>query len=295
MYGDVVRYTKKEYRSTFFLFLDSTFAVGASCGPVFGSFITFKTNILGWNIYDGNSPGIVLAVAWFLSLCVLIFLPSDSGTAEISNEVSLTGTDNGKSNRTLNSTLCCVFYLVFSNILIVVTSSGILPLLGMELFHLKLIHVKLVFVVGMMFVLLVYLVTYIATARFDERSILVLLMILQIPSIICLFIYAFIWTNVPFWLSYTLVIFVCFGMPQVCFAVAGALLSKITPLQHAGTVQSFLIVDVIISDLVGRGLSGFVFFQTRLIAFSVVLFLQWLVSFAWFSYVFHRLPVTGYT
>ena len=295
MYGDVVRYTEKTHRSTFFLVLDSTFAVGASCGPVFGSFITFKTNILGWNIYDGNSPGIILAVAWFLALCVLMFIPSDSGTAEISNEFSLIGTDNGQSNRTLNSTLCCVFHLLFSNNLISVTCSGILLLLSMELFHLKLIHVKLVFVVGMLFVLLAYVVTYIATTHFNERSILVLLMILQIPSIICLFIYAFVWTNVLFSLSYTLVIFACFGMPQVCFAVSGALLSKITPIQHASTVQSFLIVDVIISDLVGRGLSGFVFCQTRLITFSVVLLLQWFVSFAWFSFVFHRLPVTGGT
>ena len=143
-----------------------------------------------------------------------------------------------------------------------------------------------------MFVLLVYLLTYIATASFDERSILVLLMILQIPSIICLFIYAFVWTNVPFPLSYTLVIFACFGMPRVCCAVAGALLSKITPIQHTSTVQGFLVADVFISALVGRGLSGLVFFQTRLIGFSVVLLLQMFVSFVWFSFVFHRLPAT---
>lgn len=102
--------------------------------------------------------------------------------------------------------------------------------------------------------------------------ILVLLMNLQIPSIILLFIYVFVWTSV-------LVIFACFGMPQICFAVTGALLSKITPLQHAATVQSFLMGDVIMSALVGRGLSGLVNFQTRLTEFSVVLLLQWLVSF----------------
>ena len=237
MYGDVVRYTKKKHRSKFFLFLDSAFVLGASCGPVFGGFITFNVNILGWNIDEGNSPGIVLAVAWLLALCVLMFIPSDTGTAEISNEVGLLGADNGKAYRALNSTVFCVFCLVFSNTLISITSSSILPLLGMELFHLKLIHVKLVFVVGMMFVLLAYVVTYIATAHFNERSILVLLMILQIPSIICLFIYAFVWTNVPFSLSYTLVIFACFGMPRVCFAVAGAVLSKITPIQHASTTE----------------------------------------------------------
>ena len=113
MYGDVVRYTVKENRSNFFLFLDSAFVLGASCGPVIGGFITSNANILGWNIDQGNSPGIVLAVAWFLALCVLIFIPSDSGTSEISNEVDLLGTDNGKLNHVLNSTVFCLFCLVF--------------------------------------------------------------------------------------------------------------------------------------------------------------------------------------
>jgi MFS family permease len=254
IYGEVVRHTKEEHRSKLFLLLDSMFFIGACCGPVFGSLITFKANIFGWNIYNGNSPAIVLAITWFVTVCIVIFLQRDSGTREISNEIGQLGKDNCKPDGPLiNSTICCVLCLVFSNTLVSTTSTGILPLLTMELFHLKLIHVKLVFGVGMIFVLLTYLVTYMATTRFSERGLLVSLSILQMPSIILLCIYVFVWTNVPFWLSYTLVIFACFGMPQVCSAVSGALLSKITPSQHASTVQSLFFLQVFISILVGRG------------------------------------------
>jgi MFS family permease len=297
MYGEIVRYTKNEHRSKLFILVDAAFTVGASCGPVFGALITFKTNILGWNVDSGNSPAIILAMVWSMIFCVLIFLPSDFGTREIPNKIELHGTIDGTDNnkpgslkKSLNSTTWCLFYLILPNSLIAAVSAGTISLLAMELFHLKLIHVKLLFGAGMTFVLLACLSAYIATTRYSERSILGFTMILQIPSMLLFCAYAFLWTSAPFSLSYTLVVFLCFGMPQIVFAFVGSLLSKITPSQHASTVQSFAIAVVYIAALVGRGMSGLVFSQMRLIGFSVALILLWLVGFTWFGFVFHRLP-----
>jgi hypothetical protein len=60
------------------VFLESVYCLGSVFGPGIGSFISFRTNILGWEINEGNSPGIVLAVIYLLFLVASLFLPKGS-------------------------------------------------------------------------------------------------------------------------------------------------------------------------------------------------------------------------
>ena len=291
MYGEIVRYTINENRSKIFIVIDSMFTFGASCGPLIGSIVTFNANILGLNINDGNSPAVVLVITWSVLLCVLICLPSDIGTQEITNKARFQGQgDNAEGlMKSFNSTVWCLFYVVFISALVTVTSSANLPLLAMELFHLELIHVKYLFAVGMMFVFFVNLAAYNSTNHYSEHGILAFSIILQLSAVLLLCVYALLWRNVSFSFSYSLIVFICSGMPQITFAFAGSLVSKIIPSQHASTIQSLAMVDYNISALVGRGISGLVFVQVSLIVYSFGLLAVCLFGLAWLRIVFYRL------
>ena len=295
MYGEMVRYTIYENRPKLFILVDSMFTIGGACGPIFGAMITFKADILGWKIDDGNSPGIVVAIIWFVVLCVLIFLPSDIGTEEISDHSDDVGfgdenNDTDGLMNSFNSRVWCLYFIGFINYLLTAICVGNFSLITMELFHLKVIHVKLLFCVGMMFVLLVDMTAYIATTYSTERSMLAFSIMMQLPAMILLLTYAFTWKSVPFPLSYSLIIFICFTLPQITFAFVASLLSKMIPLQHASTVQSLLMMDYFVAGLIGRSVSGLLFTRQWLFVFSCGLTVFWLLGATWFGFVFSHLP-----
>ena len=295
MYGELVRYTINENRSKIFVVIESVFTIGASCGPLIGGIVTFNANILGLNINAGNSPAVVLVIIWSVLLCVLICLPSDVGTQEITDEASDESEgDNADSlMKSFNSTVWCLFCVFFISALVTVTSSANLPLLAMELFHLELIHVKYLFAVGMIFVFLVTLTAYNVTGYYSDHYILAFGIILQLPTAFLLCVYALFWRNVPFTLSYSLIIFICSGLIQITFAFFCCLLSKIIPSQHASTVQSLAMVDYYAANLVGRALSGLVFAQTPLILYSFCLLALLLLGLAWLRSMFGRFSTLG--
>ena len=295
MYAEVVRYTITENRSKLFIVIDSMYTLGASLGPLVGGMVTFNANILGLNINDGNSPAVVLVVIWSLALCVLIFLPSDIGTEEIVDEASVQGESDNPDTlmKSFNSTVWCLYYVLFVGALVTITCSANLPLSTMQLFHLKLIHVKCLFGVGMMFVFLVNLSAYNAITYYSEHCILAFAIVLQLPAILLLCVYALLWTNVSFSFGYSLIIFVCSAMPQIAFAFAGSLLSKITPSQHAGTIQSLAMVDYNVASVVGRGLSGLVFSEVWLTVYSIGLLVLCLLGLVWLCSMFYRLSGLG--
>lgn len=292
IYGEVVRYTRDENRSVLFILCDILYTIGAACGPMIGSVITIKANILGWNINEANSPGIAVATIWFMTLCGLVFLPSESGTNEVTNDVSMLSESSASSEnlvKSLNSKVWCLYYIHFTSSLVHVTCSAILPLLAMELFRLQITHVRLLFGVAMTFVLLVNLSTYKARSRHSDRSILVFTAIFQAPAMLFLSTYALLWTKVPFSLSYTLMIFICFALP-LPFAFIASLLSMLTSSQHASSIQNFTVVCFNVALLIGRTFTGLAFSQTCLIAYSVVLVTLWSLGLIWLGFVYRRLP-----
>ena len=295
MYGEMVRYTLNENRSKLFIVIDSMYTFGASFGPLIGGMVTFNANILGLIVNDGNSPAVLLVIIWSVILCILICLPSDIGTDEIVNETSVPGEIENPDTlmKSFNSAVWCLFYVFFVSALVTVTCSANLPLLTMELFHLKLVHVKYLFGVGMMFVFLANLTAYNATTDYSEHGILAFGIILQLPSVLLLCVYALFWGSVSFSLSYSLTIFICSGMPQITFAFAGSLLSKMIPSQHASTIQSLAMVDYNVAAMVGRGISGLVFSQAPLIVYSICLLALCLFGLAWLRFMFDRLSSVG--
>lgn len=294
LYGQIVRFTKSKYRSKLFILVDSLFTLGTSIGSGLGGVFTFHTNILGLKINDGNSPAIILLFIWFVALIVLSFLPSKFGDKEISRKDCFPEENDEKRSliESLDFTVLCLLYLIFTNSTVVATCTGILELISMELFHLKLLHVKLLFAVGMAFVLVVNIIFYNASTYYNEKTLLIFTIILQIPAILLLCTYAAFWRDAPFSLSYTLIIFACFAFPQVCFAVVSSLLSKITPTHHANTIQSIAMLDTFLAALVGRGLSGIVFKKTSLIICSCSYFLFWFLGFIWFGLKHSHLAVS---
>ena len=295
MYGELVRYTINENRSKIFVVIESVFTIGASCGPLIGGMVTFNANILGLNINAGNSPAVVLVIFWSVLLCVLICLPSDVGTQEITDEASdeSEGDNTDSLMKSFNSTVWCLFCVFFISALVTVTSFANLPLLAMELFHLELIHVKYLFAVGMIFVFLVTLTAYNVTGYYSDHYILTFGIILQLPAAFLLCVYALFWRNVPFTLSYSLIIFICSGLIQITLPFFCCLLSKIIPSQHASTVQSLAMVDYYAANLVGRALSGLVFAQTPLISYSFGLLALLLLGLAWLRSMFGRFSTLG--
>ena len=295
IYGEIVRYTISENRSKIFIVIDSFFVFGASCGPLIGGIVTFNANILGLNINNGNSPAVVLVIIWAVLLCLLLCLPSDFGTQEIADEVRVQ--DESKNPDTLmksfNSTVWCLFYALFISGLVTATCSANLSILATQLFHLKLVHVNYLFGVGTMCVFCVNLTAYNATSYYSEHGILAFGIIIQIPSVLLLFVYSLLWKNVSFSFSYSLMVFICSGMLQIAFSFTGSLLSKITSTQHASTVQSLAMLDYCVAFLVGRGISGILFTQELLIVYSIGLLALCLVGLAWLRSTSYRLSSLG--
>ena len=75
--GQVAIQTEVEDRGTIFVLLEAVYCVGATFGPLVGSFIAFDVTIWGWHINQGNSPGIILTIVWSIFLIVTILLPKD--------------------------------------------------------------------------------------------------------------------------------------------------------------------------------------------------------------------------
>ncbi|CAB4032649.1 major facilitator superfamily domain-containing 8-like, partial [Paramuricea clavata] len=80
MHGVISRYTEKEDRAKAFVFFGAMFNVGTALAPSIGSVINFNFNIFGWTIGKGNSPGLFLAIIWFLMVIATVFcIPRNAG------------------------------------------------------------------------------------------------------------------------------------------------------------------------------------------------------------------------
>lgn len=299
LYGAAVRYTSYENRSKLFIVVNSAFSLGCTCGPVFGSVVTFNGKLFGLDISDGNSPVIVLAFIWCVMIGFMVIISSEFGKDEISfsdeEREMLTEKDLSEKlegNKESSSLLCSIFIIltIFSTSLVTSTVSGMTSLLTMELFHLKLVHVKLLFAVGMVSMLLMDLLSYLAVNCCKERTLLVFTVIIQLPAIVFMCTYALLWQNAPSMMSCTLVIFVSSGLPVTTYSFAGSLLSKITPLRHASFIQSLAMTGYCLAALFGRAMSGRVFSQQLLIIYSSCLMTISIFDILWWAYLFKRLP-----
>ena len=72
--GQVVLQVIEKTRGKDFVFLEGMYCLGSAVGPGIGSFVSFRVNIFGWKVNEGNSPGIVLAVIWLVFVISLFLM-----------------------------------------------------------------------------------------------------------------------------------------------------------------------------------------------------------------------------
>ena len=312
--GQIALQPERESRSGNFVLLDSAYCVGAAFGPGIGSFIAFRTDILGWEINEGNSPGIVLIIIWLLFLIFAMLLPKDIWTA--------TGAGNTEHNSTLSedeaqkrlpnecgrkrklldsnsewkpnyalldSRLFCLIFLVFSSEVFSSTSTFYVPVLALDHFHLELIHIKLLFLNCTLFTLMIFVCIYLASNHVEDRKLVVAALSMQIPAITFLVYLAFSWDQVTAIQWYILLLYICFGMPYFAFPLANSMLSKMTPPQNATFVQGLSFGTLHGAIVISRVVVSFVFTKTSLLWYSFAMVMLWLVGMIWYAKHYKRM------
>ena len=311
--GQIALHPEKESRSGNFVLLDSAYCLGAVFGPGIGSFITFRKNVLGWEINEGNSPGIVLIIIWFLNLIISMVMPKDvwivTGNRNIEHNLSLSGDEANKilneshlkrrlpkssrkkklNNTLWDSRLFCLLFLVFSSEVFSSTSTFYVPVLALDHFHLKLIHTKLLFLNCTLFTLMSFISFYLASQYFEERKLMVAALLMQIIAISFITYLAFSWDKVTNFQWYFLLLYICFGMPYFAFPLGNSILSKITDPGNATFVQGLSYASLNSAIVISRVVVSFAFTKPTLLWYLLGLFILWSAGIIWYGTQYKRM------
>ena len=312
-HGQIALQPEKEMRSENFVILDSVYCLGAVCGPGVGSFITFRTNILGWEIDEGNSPGIVLTILWLLFFIFAMLMPNDiwiaTGARNFKNNLTVSDDEAQKSSNdshlkrrqpgnspkkpliyaVLDSRLFCLLFLIFSSEVFSSTSTFYVPLLALDHFHLQLIHTKLLFLNCTLFTLMLFICIYVASQHVKERKLIVAALLMQIIAISFLTYLALSWDQANDVQWYLLLLYICFGMPYFAYPLGNSILSKITNPQNATFIQGLSYCGLHVAIVVSRVVVSFVFTKANLLWYSFALFTLWLAGIIWYGAEYKRM------
>jgi MFS family permease len=308
--GQIVLQTDEESRSRSLVLVEGAFCLGSAFGPGLGGFITFRFNVLGWEINDGNSPGIVLIVIYLLFLILSVSLPNNiwAETGGRRVERSSISSDDETSKRLgnhneqqsaterfpkakLSATLCdsrivCLIFLMFCSEAFSSTSTFYVPILAMDHFHLHLIHSKLLFLNCTLFTIAVFICLFLASQYIEERKLLAFALSLQIIAISFLTYLAFAWDQVSTVQYYILLLYICFGMPYFMYPFGSSLLSKVTDPGNATFVQGSSLATVHSAIVISRVVVSFVFTKTSLLYYCLGMVFLWLAGFVWYIAIF---------
>ena len=307
--GQVALQTDEEKRGENFVFLEGIYCLGSVFGPAIGSFISFKTNILGWNIDEGNSPGIVLAIIYLVFLIASIFLPKEIWVKSETRDSTLSDNDKEKlkaawkergsewtvsrveesSCTVWDSRIFCLLFVIFSSEVFSSTSTFYAPILALDHLHLRLIHVKLLFLNCTLFTLTLFIVLHLASTYVEERKLLVLALSMEIIGISLLALLAFYWNDVSDIQYYILLLYVCLGMPYFANPYGNSILSKITNSKHATLVQGISLATVHSAIAICRVAVSFAFTKTSLIWYCFSMMFLWLTSVIWYGLLYQRM------
>ena len=293
-YGQIIPYTARKYRARVYIFLDGMFTLGALFGPTISVFLSFKVNILGWKIYAGNSPGIVLALIWLVLLINALWLPKEFGTKKETirvnpdhdeddedNDVQSTG-DTDPPTYGSHSTVLLIFYQVFLSLFYSTTVTFYVPILAQEHLHLQLDEVKLLFLVSSMFSLVLFLLFYLGANYFHETQLLGCSMLMQLAAISILTYFGFTWDNgTVVYGGFILLAYVCLGMPYFSFALGCSLLSKVTDPDNAAFYQGTSFAALHSGFVASRIVSSFIFTKISILWFCLALIILWTFGAAW--------------
>jgi MFS family permease len=307
--GQVALQTEEENRGKNFVFLEGIYCLGAVFGPGIGSFISFRANILGWEIDEGNSPGIVLAIIYLIFLMASLLLPKeiwvpsnkqssnekdyDEGLVDYENSDDETlaahRNPDGKLSYLLDSRILCLLFLIFSSEVFSSTATFYAPILALDHFHLKEIHVKLLFLNCTLFTLLLFICLHLVSKYIEERKLFAFALLMEITAIIFLASLAFFWNQVTDVQYYVLLLYICLGMPYFANPYGNSILSKITDPKNATLVQGISLATVHSAIALCRVLVSFAFTKTSLLCYCFGMVIMWLIGVIWYAVLYRRM------
>ena len=307
--GQVALQTDEESRGNSFVFLEGVYCIGSVFGPGIGGFIVFRVNILGWEINEGNSPGIVLTIIWFISLIFSMLLPKDIWMETSTRKIELNSISGDEDHEKRSApdrlteyclekkpstalwdwSIYCLLFLLFCSEAFSSTSTFYLPVLALDHFHLHLIHTKLLFLNCTLFTLLVFISFYLASEYVDERKLFLIALFMQIIAISFLTSLAFFWNQVTSSQYYILLLYICFGMPYFAYPFGNSILSKITDPRHATFIQGLSYASIHSAIVISRVVISFVFTKTSLLCYCFGMASLWLAGVVWYGILYRKM------
>ena len=305
--GQIALKQQKATRTGNFVILDSSFGLGSIFGPGIGGLVVIHANILGWEINEDNSPGIILVVIWLIFFVFSLFLPNDIWTdASEKNRDYILYSDDEETSKALSKRdeplsraklkaiffdvrISCVFFLTFTSEVFSSTATFFTPLLALDHFHLHLIHTKLLFLNCTFFTTILFLAIYLASEYVEERKFYLIALLIQIMAIAFLTYLAFSWDHVSSVQYYILLLYVCFGMPYIMYPLGNSLLSKFSDPRYATFVQGVSLGSLNFGVVMSRVILSFVFTKTSLLYYCFGVALMWLIGALWFAVMFKKM------
>ena len=302
LYGTVTKYTTNENRAKTFLYFEGAYTLGAIFGPAIGSVLIFHVNIFGWKINAGNSPGLLLAIVWFLLTILSMFLPSDLGE-NVGEEKVYPDSDNDSDDGNnkiiskdnsgyITSTVFCLFYIIFLNMVFYNVISFYTPLIAVYHLGLGLRDVKLIYVNCSLAVFIIFIATSFFIDKISEKNYIAVALISVIIPISITFYFALMWDN-PTTANAGYLLFISMlilSVQFIIFALACSLLSKITPTKTAAFYQSLIFATDNIGVITARVVAGATFEKVLMTYTSVAMAIAWAIAVIWFAFEHKNLP-----
>ena len=262
-----------------------------------------KFPLLGWKISAGNSPALVLAIAWFLLLILTLLLPSDIAENSEENQRSIVNVDSddemnvSKSGGTIsgcpNSNVFCLYYLIFLSAFLVEITSFYFPLLSKYRLGLGLREVKLIYLNSSLFSFVLFLIAYLLMGKYSEKNFLVVGSASLIVSILVISYFAVFWeSNMSVNAVYILLIsLLILNVGWIMFTLTCSLLSKLTPEEDASFYQSLSFSVAHLAIIFSRLIGGATFDRVPMMYTCICLTISWLFGIIWLGIEYKSLKI----
>ena len=297
--GQIALQTNEASRGANYVFVEGMYCLGSVFGPTIGSFVSFRTNILGWTIDEGNSPGIVIVMIWLSCLIGFLFLSEDiwvdnAATRHLqvltsSDEENMKSKDGDRKLIDSNARempkaglkdprVSCLLFLSFSDVAFSEMSVFYVPILAIDHLHLSLIHVKLIFLNCAILTIFLFLAVNHAVEYVDERKLVLIPMFMDICGILLLVYLAFSWNQVEDNQNYILFIYLGLSMPYLAYPLGNSIVTKCSDPKNAAFIQGFSYAIVHVAYIAGRVGISYVFTKTTLIYYCLGVTVFWLLG-----------------
>ena len=323
IFGQIAISKDIEARKEVFGYFESMYNVGTIIGSGLASVVTFRVAIFGWQIEKGNSPGIIVAIAWTLFFILAIQLPKDiwlghkEMVSALNEDIQRRSSDsdspsvseyetedkrkisheqpNGQRRFSeddiedepkieWNLRVSCLLYHILLNEILSVTTIFIVPILVLDYFHLQLIHVTLLLLNSTTFATLIFILFSLASSRVDERKLFMVSLVIQIAGISLLSSIAFSnWNHITNVQIYILLLFVCIGRPYFAYPFSNSIVAKITNPRNAAFFQGLTLAAMHSGIIISRVVGSFVLTKEGMKAFCLVLMFFWFIGCIWYG------------